>query len=143
MTRIGEVDTSVTLDRRQLDAWASFGSEWDGMKAAWLARGLRYPPSGSADDDPDAVSPSQRALLWSVLDAQPHQLPGWITGSPKGASAVAVIGHVLERWHAVRDEGVARAEAAETAWAAEKAADRETAPTASWFDAPTPAEAPA
>ena len=112
MTRIDQVDMSVTLDRRQLEAWASFGPEWDAVKAAWLARGLRYPPSGTAgDDDAD----SQRAILWQVLDAQPEHLPGWIAEGPKNATATWVVAHVIERWHAVRDAAIARADAEEAA----------------------------
>ena len=141
MTGVGRVDTNVTLDRRQLEAWASFGQEWELVRAAWLARGLRQPPSGTADDE-DADS--QRAILWQVLDAQPMQLPRWIADAPKGISAARVVAHVLECWHATRDEAIAAAQDQEQRWATERAAEQESAPAAveTWFD-PEPSEAPA
>jgi len=85
------------LTRAQLEDWKTFGREWDGFKSAWLARGFMFPPSGSPEDDDG----SQRGLLWSILD-RPTDLPRWIAQAP-GKSANEVIGHVIRRWHDIRD----------------------------------------
>lgn len=90
------------LTKPQLEAWESFGSEWDAFKDAWLGRGFMWPPSGSPEDDDG----SQRGLLWSILDARPHSLPDWISEAP-GRSANEVIGHVIRRWHTIRDDAEA------------------------------------
>ena len=105
----GELDWHLTLDQRQLEAWTSFGPEWDAVKAAWLGRGLRYPPAGTARDEPGAESPSPRAMLWSVLEARPTDLPRWIAEAPRGVMASGVISYVLECWHHLRDEETERA----------------------------------
>lgn len=87
------------LTKAQLDAWATFGPEWEAVKWAWFGRGLLYPPAGEPDDG----DTSQRGLLWQILDAQPVNLVRWITEAPSG-SARKVIVHVLARWHEVRAE---------------------------------------
>ncbi len=87
-----------TFTKAQLKAWASFGSEWDDVRAAWVGRGFRHPPSGEPDD-----ATSQRGLLYPILDARPTTLPQWIREA-KGKTAHEVIGHVLERWHAIQAE---------------------------------------
>lgn len=97
--RTGQPAEEPRLTKAQLDAWATFGREWDEVKAAWFAKGLRFPPSGSPDDD----DTSQRGLLWQVLDAQPTNLVRWILEAPN-ASARQVIDHVLACWHEVRIE---------------------------------------
>jgi len=115
-----EPDTGVTLTKAQLAAWSSFGPEWDAVKAAWLAKGLRLPPAGDPDDD----DTSQRGLLYQVLDARPTDVARWISMAP-GGSARKVIDWVLAQWHEVRAEAGAddpeewfappsRAEAAES-----------------------------
>lgn len=103
---------AVTLSER--DEWSSFGPEWDAFKTAWLKRGFRHPPNGDDGDDPSVPNPSQRALLWSILDARPTDLPRWITEAPKRLSASQVVGYATDRWHGVRDEGNTRADADET-----------------------------
>lgn len=90
------------LTKPQLEQWATFGPEWDEFKEAWLGRGFMFPPSGDPDDDDG----SQRGLLWSILDARPTSLPEWIREAP-GRSANEVIGHVIRRWHTIRDEAEA------------------------------------
>lgn len=107
---------SVTLTKDQLAAWSTFGPEWDGVKTAWLAKGLRHPPAGAPTDD----DTSQRGLLWNILDARPTDLVGWISSAP-GGSAHKVIEHVLARWHEIRAD------------AGEDPGD--------WFAGPTPSEA--
>lgn len=90
-----------TLSRTELDAWRAFGSEWDGVKTAWLARGFRLPPSGEPDDPK-----GQRGLLYPILDARPTTLPVWIREAT-GRTPHAVVNHVLERWDQVKaDAGV-------------------------------------
>lgn len=88
------------LSRADLDAWATFGREWDPFKAAWLER-FRMPPMGSAEDDDE--HPSQRSMLYQVLDAWPTRIADWVREAPRGASAAKVVPHVLTRWHSVRD----------------------------------------
>jgi hypothetical protein len=90
------------LTKAQYEAWKSFGSEWDRFKAAWLARGFKWPPAGSPDDDPEAANPSQRALLYSILDSRPTDLPRWVREAP-GKQPASVIGFVLQSWHAIRE----------------------------------------
>lgn len=91
-------DQEPTFTKAQLKAWASFGSEWDGVRAAWVGRGFRHPPSGGPDD------PSgQRGLLYPIVVARPTTLPQWISEA-KGKTAHEVIGHVIERWHAIQAE---------------------------------------
>jgi hypothetical protein len=133
-TRVGEVaselaeqsgDWTQSLTLAERDEWSGFGPEWDAFRSAWLERGFRHPPHGSADDDPDAPSPSQRALLYSVLDAWPTELPRWIAEAPKGLSSSQVVAHVIDRWHGKRDEGVERASRQETAAAEAKRAEAE------------------
>jgi hypothetical protein len=113
------------------DEWSSFGREWDAFRTAWLGRGFRHPPAGSGDDDPDDANPSQRALLWSVLNAWPNDLPRWITEAPKRLSAAGVVGHVIDRWHGKRDEGNERADAQERAAEVAKAEEKIKASEAS------------
>ena len=91
-------DQEPTFTKTQLRAWASFGSEWDDVRAAWVGRGFRHPPSGEPDDPT-----GQRGLLYQILDARPTTLPQWIREA-KGKTAHEVIAHVLERWHAVQAE---------------------------------------
>lgn len=86
------------LTKPQLEQWATFGSEWDEVKEAWLGRGFMYPPSGSPEDDDG----SQRGLLWSILDSRPSSLPQWIREAP-GKTTNEVIAHVIRRWHDIRD----------------------------------------
>jgi hypothetical protein len=106
----GDVDWRTAMTPTERDAWAGFGSEWSAFRDAWLGRGLRRPPHGNAEDDPDAANPSQRALLYSILDARPSDLPRWVSEAPKRASASQVIAYCVERWHAERDEATRRAD---------------------------------
>ncbi len=108
-----------TLSKTELDAWRSFGSEWDAVKAAWLGRGFRLPPSGEADDPK-----GQRGLLYPILDARPSDLPRWIR-SASGKTPHQVIAWVLAQWDQVKadagaddnqadDERPSKGEAAES-----------------------------
>lgn len=81
------------LTAAQLDAWSSFGPEWEPFKAAWLERGLRLPPSGGADEEG-----SQRATLFPIVRDWPTQVAGWVRGAPKGASGTEIVGHVIGRY---------------------------------------------
>jgi hypothetical protein len=94
--------TALTLEER--DEWSSFGEEWAAFRDAWLQRGFRHPPKGTAEDSPDDESPSQRALLFSILRDRPTDVPRWIAEAPRRASASQVVGYVLGRWHDIRDE---------------------------------------
>ncbi|MEW6223234.1 MAG: hypothetical protein AB1627_01255 [Chloroflexota bacterium] len=78
------------LTAAQLDAWRSFGPEWDAFKAAWLERGLRLPPTGGADEEG-----SQRAVLFPIVRDWPTQVATWVRGAPKGASGADIVGHVI------------------------------------------------
>lgn len=104
------------------DPWATFGPEWSTFRAAWEARGLRLPPAGEPGDDPDAEHPSQRTILWGIVDAAPEAAAQWVREAP-GKRAIEVVGHVIAQWHARRaavevleavraEEGPSRAEAA-------------------------------
>jgi len=87
------------LTKAQLDAWKTFGGEWQDFKQAWLDRGFLFPPYGDPEDD----DTSQRGLLWSLLDARPTDLVRWIREAP-GVSPTEVIGYILGNWHTIRDE---------------------------------------
>lgn len=87
----------VTLTKGQLEGWESFGPEWRPFKAAWLARGFRYPPSGDPGDET-----SQRSLLWQIVDARPTGIAEWIRSAPKDATPRAVIQYALDRFHEIR-----------------------------------------
>ena len=89
------------LTRAQLDAWATFGPEWEPFKKAWLARGFMHPPSGSPDDDDDVNS--QRHLLWQVLDDRPGDIARWVRRAP-GKKPREVVGYILDRYHDLRRE---------------------------------------
>lgn len=97
-----------TLSKIELDAWASFGSDWDDFRDAWVGRGLRLPPAG----DPVGDDTSQRGLLYQVLDARPADLVRWVREA-KGKTARDVVAHVLEQWHGVRAEAGADDQASE------------------------------
>lgn len=113
------------LSRRDLEAWATFGPEWDALKAAWIGRGLRHPPSGAIDEDG-----SQRQLLFEILDAWPTRIVEWVQEAPPKAAAKAVIAHVIARRDQVRGEQLDQAEDRELDWQAVKATDRDRAPEA-------------
>jgi hypothetical protein len=100
-----------TLSKSELQAWSTFGSEWDGVKAAWIGRGLRLPPTGGPIEGDDST---QRGVLFQVLDARPTDLVAWIREAP-GKTSHDVIGHVLTRWHEIRAQ-VGADEDLEKAW---------------------------
>lgn len=84
-------DGSVLLSKAQLAGWATFTEKaWLPFKRAWLARGLRRPPS-----------PKQRDLLWSIADARPNDLGRWVREAPKNGPSTAIITYVLTQWHAL------------------------------------------
>jgi 5-methylcytosine-specific restriction endonuclease McrA len=83
-------DEGPLLTKPQLDAWASFGPEWDAFKAAWLDRGLRLPPSGDPDEDG-----SQRSVLHPIVADWPGEVASWTASAPRGASGRDVVGHVI------------------------------------------------
>jgi hypothetical protein len=135
-SRVGDVvetlaeqsdDWTQALTITERDEWSSFGPEWDAFRSAWLAQGFRHPPRGEPDDDPDAPNPSQRALLWSILDAWPNEAPRWIAEAPKRLTASQVVARLLDRWHGKRDEGTERAAMQEVEAIASKASERKPA----------------
>ena len=91
------------LSRAQLDAWTTFGSEWNYFKEEWLRRGLLWPPSGSFDDD--ANSQSQRHMLWEVLDARSTDLVRWTREAP-GRKSHEVVAYIVDHYHAILDQAV-------------------------------------
>ena len=96
----GRIDWGQALTATQRDEWSDFGDEWRDVKAAWLARGLKHPPAGSADDDGEANS--QRHILFEILDSRPTDLPRWIREAPRDRSAAGVVAHCLTRWREIR-----------------------------------------
>lgn len=104
----GESSEEPRLTRAQLDAWASFADPaWEPFKAAWLGKGLRLPPFGEPDDDPDT---SQRARLWRIADDAPQTLGRWVAEAPCH-KAHEIIAYVF----AQRAKVAAAAEASEAA----------------------------
>jgi hypothetical protein len=51
-----------------------FSHRWQGIRRIAAERGFIYPPAGSAHDDRDAESPSQRAIVWRALEDNPAEL---------------------------------------------------------------------
>ncbi len=100
-----------TLSKSEHQAWSTFGSEWDAVKAAWIGRGLRLPPTGGPIEGDDST---QRGVLFQVLDARPTDLVAWIREAP-GKTSHDVIRHVLTRWHEIRAQ-VGADEDLEKAW---------------------------
>lgn len=89
----------LTPDQRA--AWASFeNAKWAPFVEAWLERGLRWPPEGTAGDD---ARTSLRSRLWEIADAQPEQLADWIREA-RGRTAYEVIGYVFACWRGERAE---------------------------------------
>lgn len=54
--------------------WLTFGAEWAELRQIAAARGLIFPPNGSAHDDRDAENPTQRAIIWRALVDNPTEL---------------------------------------------------------------------
>jgi hypothetical protein len=104
------------LTRAQLGAWAGLTAPaWAPFKEAWLARGLRLPPTGE-----------QRDLLWEIADARPTDLGRWVREAPLPTTE-AIIDHVLDRWHAFRESIEEDANQRELEWNAVKRADHAAA----------------
>lgn len=90
----------ILLTRDQLESWDSFQAwQWEPFKEAWFARGFRFPPAGSPDDD----DTSQRGLLWQIAEGNPHRLGDWVRQA-EGRTAREVIDSVLTQWHELRAE---------------------------------------
>lgn len=82
-----------------LEAWSRFaGRQWQPFIGAWRARGFRLPPGEE-----------QRETLLEAVDARPRDVGTWVAEPPKESTSFQVVAHVLARWHAVRDEAMARA----------------------------------
>jgi hypothetical protein len=97
--RASHDDSGPLLSKAEYEAWQDFSlSSWQPFKAAWLARGFRKPPAGSATDD----DTSQRGLLWQIAQARPMDLGRWVAAAPPKATARQVVAHVLEEWQRVR-----------------------------------------
>lgn len=101
------------LTREQLKAWESYADPaWQPFKAAWIARGFLWPPSGDATDDEEA---SERARLWHLVNpadgGRSKSVGQWVQAAPKGADAYAVIGFVFARFNELRGELLGSAEA--------------------------------
>lgn len=54
--------------------WQAFGPRWAEVRQMAAARGLLFPPNGTAHDDRDAAEPSQRAIVWRCLEDNPAEL---------------------------------------------------------------------
>ena len=91
-----EHDAGKTLRRRQ--SWSTWGPEWNAVKAAWIRRGFRMPPTGEQDE-----AGTQRAILFEVFDNRPDDLARWIAEAP-GKDTHAVVAYVLARWHEIKDD---------------------------------------
>lgn len=70
------------------EAWADYGSRWDGIRRIAREVGILYPPTGSAHDDRDAESPSQRAIVWRALEDNPTELAAIIRRSRSWSGVV-------------------------------------------------------
>ncbi len=89
------------LTKAQLDAWATFVDPcWEPFKRAWLARGLRLPPFGDPDDDPDT---SQRSRLYRIATDRPNDLARWVTEAPSNRPR-EIIAHIFDRWGEVAEQ---------------------------------------
>jgi hypothetical protein len=55
-------------------------------------RGLRMPPT-----------PSQRSMLWEIVDARPNDAAAWLREPPTGTKMSELVRHVLARWRALKD----------------------------------------
>jgi hypothetical protein len=94
-----------TLSREQHEAWLEFerGADldvWAPTLEAWAER-FPWPPMGDRYDDDQA--PSQRSVLWQMLDAWPTEVPRWLRQAPRAASARDVLAYCVRRWHDVRE----------------------------------------
>jgi hypothetical protein len=72
-------------------AWQEFGGEWSGIRARAAEAGMLYPPSGSPDDDRDALSPSQRAIVYRAMTDTPRALVAIIGRSHSWREVVAAV----------------------------------------------------
>lgn len=89
------------LTADQLAQWSSFDDPcWAPFRIAWLERGFRLPPFGSATDGDE----SQRGMLWQIVRDWPRAAGDWVREVPRGTPARDVIGHVIERFHERRAE---------------------------------------
>ena len=70
------------------EAWADYGSRWDGIRRIAREVGILYPPTGSAHDDRDAESPSQRDIVWRALEDNPTELAAIIRRSRSWSGVV-------------------------------------------------------
>ena len=57
-------------------AWqdGEYGWRWGQLRRIARESGILYPPAGTAHDDRDAESPSQRAIIWRALEDNPTEL---------------------------------------------------------------------
>lgn len=56
------------------ESWSSFGHAWHGLRQRAALNGMIFAPSGTAHDDRDAESPSQRAIVYRALQDNPGAL---------------------------------------------------------------------
>lgn len=58
------------------EAWrnGAYGPAWSPYRRLAAERGYLFPPSGSAADDRDTESPSQRAIVWRAIEDRPDEL---------------------------------------------------------------------
>jgi hypothetical protein len=91
-TRANARDTrGPRLTREELIAWSHLkAAAWSSFKEAWMARGLRMPPT-----------PAQRELLWEIADARPTDLARWVRAAPT-PKADEIVAYVIERWELLR-----------------------------------------
>lgn len=72
-------------------SWEGFDWHWQGIRRLAADRGFLFAPTGTAEDDPEAESPSQRSILWQSLDANPKALAVVIGRSRSWSQVIAGI----------------------------------------------------
>ena len=68
-----------------------FSERWERVRRLAAQRGFIYPPQGTAFDQRDAETPSQRAIIWQALQDTPVFLEITINGSSSWSEVVAKV----------------------------------------------------
>lgn len=79
--------------------WGS--ARWDAIKAISWERGFPYPPTGEIDDDPEAMSPSRRAIIALAMKDRPTSTTAIVMRS---RSWTEVVGRIIEAESILRAE---------------------------------------
>ncbi len=80
----------TTFDQAKA-SWEGFDWHWQGIRRLAAERGFAFAPTGTAQDDPEAESPSQRSILWQALDQNPGALVAVIGRSRSWSQVIAGI----------------------------------------------------